>query len=442
MPDASHGDGFPWQALPASVASSLRPEIPKVVEETIDAIRREVPVYNRPLVGRFGAGLRLGVEHALRQFVELITDPDGPQDHNTRIFRRLGRGELREGRSLDALQAAYRVGARVAWRHYVKAARRAGLSAEKIGVLADAVLTHINDMAAQSWQGYAEAQAAAATSQQRARERLLRHLLSPSPDSWETTDDLARQARWPLPSTAACVAIEAIGPAPLELPRLPHDILASTDDPEPYLLVPNPGNAGWEEPLRRVLRGRLAVVGLPVPVVQVRRSLVWARQTLRLVEWGAIARAPLVHSADHLDVLLLLRDEHLAHQVGDRVLRAFDDMTPVQRERMRSTLLAWLTSTGRSAPEVATRLGIHPQTVRYRMHQLTELFGDRLNDPDFRFEAEAALRAHALLTEIRRRSSHRNRQGAAGTAPTLISAGGRSPTAVAAPRGPASLARR
>jgi len=65
---------------------------------------------------------------------------------------------------------------------------------------------------------------------------------------------------------------------------------------------------------------------------------------------------------------------------------------------MEATLLAWLTSSGRSAPEVATSLGIHPQTVRYRMHQLFEMFGDRLNDPDFRFEVEAALRARALLT--------------------------------------------
>jgi DNA-binding PucR family transcriptional regulator len=106
---------------------------------------------------------------------------------------------------------------------------------------------------------------------------------------------------------------------------------------------------------------------------------------------------PLICCADHLSALLLLNDEHLAQQVGDQAMRAFGDMTPVQRDRMESTLLAWLTSTGRSAPEVATILGVHPQTVRYRMHQLMELFGDRLNDPDFRFEVEAALRARALL---------------------------------------------
>ena len=43
----------------------------------------------------------------------------------------------------------------------------------------------------------------------------------------------------------------------------------------------------------------------------------------------------------------------------------------------------------RSAPEVATALGIHPQTARYRLRQLESLFGDRLDDPDFRFAVGA-----------------------------------------------------
>src|SRR5262249_31372191 len=153
-------DRFPWRALPASVASWLLPELPAIAEEMITAIRREVPAYNRPMEGTFGAGLRLGVGQALRQFVALVTNPDAPQDHNAKIFRKLGRGELSEGRSLDSLQAAYRVGARVAWRRYASVARRAGFSADITAILAAAVFTHINDMAAECTKGYADAQAA------------------------------------------------------------------------------------------------------------------------------------------------------------------------------------------------------------------------------------------------------------------------------------------
>jgi hypothetical protein len=388
---------FPWQALPASIASWLRPEIPRVAETVIAAIRREVPAYRRPMEGSFGVGLRLGAEQALRQFVELITDPGGSQEHNTRVFRRLGRGELREGRGLDALQAAYRVGARVAWREYAKVARRAGFSAEITGVLAEAVFTHINEMAAESVRGYAEAEAAAASTHQRARERLLRRLVAAAPGSWTSVEELARQARWPLPGTAACVAIEPADDSPVELPPLPDGVLAAIDDPEPYLLLPDPGAAGTEAWVRRVFRGRPVAVGLPVPLADVRDSLGWARRALRLAGRGAIARKPLISCAEHLSTLLLLSDEHLGRRIGEHAFRAFGTLTPVQRERLESTLLAWLTSTGRGAPEVATRLGIHPQTARHRLRHLMELFGDRLDDPDFRFEAEAALRARALL---------------------------------------------
>jgi DNA-binding PucR family transcriptional regulator len=45
---------------------------------------------------------------------------------------------------------------------------------------------------------------------------------------------------------------------------------------------------------------------------------------------------------------------------------------------------------------VAKALHVHPQTVRYRLARLRELFGARLDDPDARFELELALRARRL----------------------------------------------
>jgi DNA-binding PucR family transcriptional regulator len=59
---------------------------------------------------------------------------------------------------------------------------------------------------------------------------------------------------------------------------------------------------------------------------------------------------------------------------------------------MLDTLRAWLAEQGRLSP-VATRLGVHPQTVRYRLARLRELFGESLDDPDERFWLELALRA-------------------------------------------------
>jgi DNA-binding PucR family transcriptional regulator len=51
----------------------------------------------------------------------------------------------------------------------------------------------------------------------------------------------------------------------------------------------------------------------------------------------------------------------------------------------------WLAEQGRLG-QVARRLNIHPQTARYRIARLRELFGPELDDPDGRFWLELALR--------------------------------------------------
>lgn len=399
--------GVPRRAFPAPVADWLRPELSSIAEEMIAAIRHEVPAYSGPMEGKFAAGLRRGVEQGLRHFVEIVANPSASREYNAKVFWKLGCGELREGRSLDALQAAFWVGAQVAWRRYGRIAQRAGFSIEVTSMLAEAVFAHVNHIASLSLKGYREAQTSAATERQRLRKRLLELMLAEPPVSLDVLADLAQRAQWPLPETVACVALEFQGRdiSPY-LPSLPPSVLMSAGDSRPYLVLPEPETPGREAALREVLRGQFAVLGPTVPLRVARRSLCWARRTLELVQRGAIPRKQLVTCADHLGPLLLLNDEHLAQLLAGRTVKTFESLTSLQRNHMRSTLYAWLISTGRSAPEVATILGIHPQTARYRLRRLTELFGDRLQDPDFRFELEAAMRAQGLLAERDHTNGH------------------------------------
>ncbi|GAB3343190.1 hypothetical protein GCM10027452_15080 [Micromonospora halotolerans] len=48
--------------------------------------------------------------------------------------------------------------------------------------------------------------------------------------------------------------------------------------------------------------------------------------------------------------------------------------------RLAETLRSWLLHQGRR-DDVAADLFVHPQTVRYRMGKLRELYGDRLHEP-------------------------------------------------------------
>src|SRR5256885_681571 len=148
----------PWRALPVELADAIEPELPAATEEILATIAREVPEYARPLEGSFGAGIRTGVTEALRQFVALIRDPEAGREPGRDVYVGLGRGELREGRTLDSLQSAYRIGARVAWRRISAAARRHHVDADQLALLAEAIFAYIDELSADSVEGYAQAQ--------------------------------------------------------------------------------------------------------------------------------------------------------------------------------------------------------------------------------------------------------------------------------------------
>src|ERR1700730_8246640 len=131
-------EGEPWRRLPATVADVIEPQIPALTGEMLDTIGRDVPEYARPLEGAFGRGIRVGVSEALRQFVALVRDPDAGREQSREVYVGLGRGELRPGGRPDSLQAAYRVGARVAWRRLAEAGLAAELAPETLTDLAEA----------------------------------------------------------------------------------------------------------------------------------------------------------------------------------------------------------------------------------------------------------------------------------------------------------------
>jgi len=106
--------------------------------------------------------------------VELIRDPAAGREPGRDVYVGLGRAELREGRTLDSLQSAYRVGARVAWRRVSAAARRRGADPEELGLLAEAIFAYIDELSADSVEGYAQAQREQEGERQRRRTRAAR----------------------------------------------------------------------------------------------------------------------------------------------------------------------------------------------------------------------------------------------------------------------------
>ena len=83
---------------------------------------------------------------------------------------------------------------------------------------------------------------------------------------------------------------------------------------------------------------------------------------------------------DHLLDLVLRADPALLDRLSTRLLAPLDAVPEAARERLAVTLLAWLAHAG-ARNAVAEALHVHPQTVRYRMTQLREIFGDGAGRP-------------------------------------------------------------
>jgi len=92
----------------------------------------------------------------------------------------------------------------------------------------------------------------------------------------------------------------------------------------------------------------------------------------------------------HLAHLVVSADATAREDLRARVLAPLADLRPSTADKLVETLRLWLLHHGRR-DEIAAALFVHPQTVRYRMGQLREIFGDRLNDPDFIRDAVIAL---------------------------------------------------
>src|SRR5918997_6543758 len=196
----------PWQALPASVADVIEPELEAITEEIMATIAQEVPEYARPFEGSFGRGVRTGVTEALRQFLELIRSPSGARGPGREVYVALGRGELRQGRTLDSLQSAYRVGARVAWRRASEAARRAGVDPQLLSLLAESIFAYIEELSADSVEGYAEARSQLEGERRRRQRELVALLLRDPPADETDLRPAAVAAGWRIPRPAAAVA--------------------------------------------------------------------------------------------------------------------------------------------------------------------------------------------------------------------------------------------
>ncbi|MFD4325863.1 PucR family transcriptional regulator [Nocardioides sp. NPDC058538] len=364
--------------LTPEVVDSIRAVLPQVGDDVVAAIIAEVPPYQDALSGHMGETIRTAVGVALGGFLSLASGAGLASDVSAATppavqgAYDLGRGEARSGRTMEALLAAYRIGARVAWRELASKAVEGGMAPAMLVEFSALVFAWIDEISEASAAGHADERATTGRVRRQLRERLARKLLAEATP--EELDDAAVRAEWTPPSTLTAVLVpnSQVGTilAKVNQGTLEHDDLRDLDD-HTLLLVPD-AHGRRRRALMKALEGRRSIAGPAKPWREARISYERAR---RAHEAGLGS-----DTEQHLVELVLSADTDAREDLRAQVLAPLADMRPATAEKLTETLRSWLLHQGRR-DEVAADLFIHPQTVRYRMGQLRDVYGDRLDDP-------------------------------------------------------------
>lgn len=388
-------DAPPWAALPRDVTHAMRPHLGEVVEAIIEVIQRDVPAYSRPLEGDFGVAVRSGVEVALsRLLLELpgSSEPALPPQAR-QVYAGLGKGEARTGRPLEALLAAYRIGARMAFRAVSRIAVEEGLDPTVLMPLGESIFAYIDELTSASIEAFTEEQFRQAGERDRRRSQLLEQLVSGRAEEADLRQ-LATAAAWPIPRNVVVALLPAEHGDGLRLAVGENGLVRGRPD-HVVVLAPAPTTNHGRRTLERVLDGRRAWIGPARPWLRAAASFRAARAAMTMPNPATVQQAEGDGPwwvRDHLSTLVLGNEPELVSDLAAQRLAPLDSLRPGQRTRLTETLLAWLSHQGERG-KVAAELHIHPQTVGYRMGQLRELFGADLDDPMTRFELEMVLRA-------------------------------------------------
>src|SRR4051794_41975152 len=89
-----------------AVSAALRPAVPRLVDEMIDAIRAEIPAYDPPLHGDFGERVRGSTTASADRFLALIAAEEPHPRKSSNLYADFGRNQRRSVPPLDTPLAA------------------------------------------------------------------------------------------------------------------------------------------------------------------------------------------------------------------------------------------------------------------------------------------------------------------------------------------------
>ncbi len=375
------------EAPPPELRAALMPGVPAIVEAAIAEIRSRggVGASSQAALER---NLRLGLTEAVDRWFEPGRPSSAPDLHFA-----LGRAQARAGRSLDELMGFYRIAGQAMWRRIAELGARQGARPEDLYRLAETGFGCVDELSTQAAAGFSEEQSHRSGAAHSRRSEFVRLLLREPQPAADVLEAAARTAGVQLSGTLALF----VGPGEMyeAFARSARDqAVLGPREGEFVGVLFDPDGPERRARLRAATEraGARLALGPAVPLAAARHSLARARALLALMQAGLAGNEALASAERHELALLLGADPRLAGEFAERRLEPLATVAgAATAANLALTLRAWLCAPGQRKT-IADQLGVHPQTVRYRMARLRELFGAQLDDADGRFELELALR--------------------------------------------------
>lgn len=389
-------DNPPDDAPSAALLHRLRAHGVPFTEQTVARIKEEVPGFDGSSTGRRHQVITMAVNGAATQFLARLRGqrPSGKVDQ---LYGQMGHGEATDGNTLDAISQAIEIARSMAWAEIRDCTVELAGSAAVLSHLEEILDLETAHLHRQVRAGYQAGRTVRDNDPARLRRRLVAMLVSDDEQS-----DLAltaARAGWALPSSVVVVAIESRNGTAIDtavLTDLSQEVLHRLDESTGVLVCRSQDLPSVRDTLEEKHGSLRCAASWPVPPAEAPDAYRWARRALELARRGIIAGAPYIDCAEHRSQIWLHSEPLLRQRLVQDLLPPLLAETPNSREILSETLLDWLESRD-SAPAIAARLGVHPQTVRYRWKRINELFGDALHEPAFVVQVTMLLKASVPL---------------------------------------------
>jgi hypothetical protein len=380
-------------------APQLRPHLHELVEQTVDRVVETIPFYrdtsviSRDELRKFAQD---NFEHIIGHDPERIRPAWSPP-------REMGRAHAEHGAPLADLLSAYKLGFALLWETITRELVTNGILASTDVVdVATALFWRAAEFGEEIIQGHRDATTEILLRAEHERsamvEALVTGTLVEQPAIWET----ARRLDIPFDGHFLVVvaAADPLGgdPVPGVTNRLGQIKVASAWRLSPHQAV---GVLSLREPNPLPAVQRLEMCGTGhVGVSPLFTNLESAPRAFYLAEVALRSkRHPDVKVRQFEDTpfaVLVAAAPEAAAAIMRSVLGQFLEQPARDQEVLLETFEMWL-QCGGSATDTATKLFCHPNTVRHRLHRLTEWTGRAVDDPAHVGELTAALYTWRLI---------------------------------------------